>query len=154
AAPFGGAEPAFSTNPISIGMPGGETPDMLIDFATTVVAEGKIQVARAKGADLPPGCILDKDGQPSVNPHDFYDGGALLPFGGHKGYALAMFVEMLCGAFTPGDERNGEGRRGGSVVWAVDALAFRPKASYEKNADFVLQRVKNMKPAQGFDRVM
>jgi uncharacterized oxidoreductase len=154
AAPFGGGERALSTNPISIGFPGGDTPDMLIDFATTVVAEGKVQVARAKGAELPPGCIVDKNGQPSVNPNDLYDGGALLPFGGHKGYALAMFVEMLCGAFTPGDEHNGEGRRGGSVVWAVDALAFRPKAAYEKNADFVLQRVKNMKPAQGFQRVM
>ncbi|HEY3111888.1 MAG TPA: Ldh family oxidoreductase [Chloroflexota bacterium] len=154
AAPFGGAEPAFSTNPISIGMPGGETPDMLIDFATTVVAEGKIQVARAKGAELPPGCIVDKDGKPSVNPHDFYDGGVMLPFGGHKGYALAMFVEMLGGAFTPGEKYNGDGRRGGSVIWAVDAFAFRPKAEYEQNADFVLKRVKGIRPAQGFDRVM
>ena len=53
---------------------------VLLDFATTVVAEGKIQVARAKGADLPPGCILDKNGKPSVNPNDFYDG-----FRGSKG---------------------------------------------------------------------
>src|SRR5438105_4296196 len=154
AAPFGGAEGAFSTNPISIGFPGGQTPDMLVDFATTVVAEGKIQVARAKGAELPPGCILDKDGRPSVNPNDFYDGGVLLPFGGHKGYALAMFVEMLCGAFTPGDAHNGDGRRGGAVVWAVDAFAFRKKDEYEQNADFVLKRVKGIRPAQGFDRVL
>lgn len=154
AAPFGGAEPAFSTNPISIGVPGGQTSDMLIDFATTVVAEGKIQVARAKGAELPPGCILDKNGQPSTNPHDFYDGGVLLPFGGHKGYALAMFVEMLCGAFTPGDAYNGDGRRGGAVVWAVDAHAFRPTGEYEQQADFVLNRVKGIRPAQGFERVM
>jgi uncharacterized oxidoreductase len=154
AAPFGGAEGAFSTNPISIGMPGGETPDMLIDFATTVVAEGKIQVARAKGAELPPGCILDKNGRPSVNPHDFYDGGVLLPFGQHKGYALAMFVEMLCGAFTPGDKYNGEGRRGGAAVWAVDAFAFRKKDEYEQNADFVLQRVKKIRPAEGFSEVL
>lgn len=153
-APFGGAEGAFSTNPISIGFPGGETPDMLVDFATTVVAEGKIQVARAKGADLPPGCILDKEGRPSVNPNDFYDGGVLLPFGGHKGYALAMFVEMLCGAFTPGDEYNGEGRRGGAVIWAVDAFAFWKKSEYEPQADFVMQRVKKIKPAQGFDEVL
>lgn len=154
AAPFGGAEPAFSTNPISIGMPGGETPDMLIDFATTVVAEGKIQVARAKGAELPPGCILDRNGRPSVNPHDFYDGGVLLPFGGHKGYALAMFVELMCGAFTPGDQYNGDGRRGGAVVWAVDAFAFRKQGDYEPQADFVLQRVKKIRPAEGFKEVL
>jgi len=154
AAPFGGAERALSTNPIAIGFPGGKTPDMLVDFATTVVAEGKVQVARAKGAELPPGCIVDKHGRPSVNPNDLYDGGALLPFGGHKGYALAMFVEMLCGAFTPGDAHNGEGRRGGAVIWAVDALTFRDAASYESNADFVLQRIKRNRPAQGFSEVL
>lgn len=153
-APFGGAEGAFSTNPIAIGVPGGETPDMLIDFATTVVAEGKIQVARAKGAELPPGCILDKNGQPSTNPNDFYDGGVLLPFGAHKGYALAMFVEMLGGVFSPGDVYNGEGRRGGAVIWATDAYAFRTKESYAKNADFVLQRVKKIRPAAGFKEVL
>jgi uncharacterized oxidoreductase len=154
AAPFGGAERVFSTNPISIGMPGGETPDMLIDFATTVVAEGKLQVARAKGAPVPPGSILDKDGNPTTNAEDFYNGGMLLPFGGHKGYALATFVEMLGGAFTPGDEINGEGRRGGAVIWAVDAYAFRSPESYADNADFVLQRIKKVKPAPGFDEVL
>lgn len=154
AAPFGGAEPVFSTNPISIGIPVGETPDYLLDFATTVVAEGKIQVARAKGAELPPGCILDKNGKPSTNPNDLYDGGVLLPFGGHKGYALAAFVEMMCGAFTPGDTYNGNERRGGAVVWAVDAFAFRDKGDYEKNADFVLQRIKKVRPAEGFKEVL
>jgi LDH2 family malate/lactate/ureidoglycolate dehydrogenase len=154
AAPFGGAERALSTNPIAIGFPGGETPDMLIDFATTVVAEGKVQVARAKGAELPPGCIVDKNGRPSVNPADLYDGGALLPFGGHKGYALALSVEMLCGAFTPGDELNGAGRRGGAVVWAVDAHAFRSPEAYAENADFVLQRIKKVRPAEGFAEVL
>jgi LDH2 family malate/lactate/ureidoglycolate dehydrogenase len=154
AAPFGGSERALSTNPIAIGTPGGKTPDMLIDFATTVVAEGKIQVARAKGVPLPEGCILDKNGNPTTNAEDFYNGGALLPFGGHKGYALSMFVEMLCGAFTPGDVQNGEGRRGGAVIWAADAFAFRDQASYESNADFVLQRIKANKPAAGFKEVL
>ena len=78
----------------------------------------------------------------------------LLPFGGHKGYALAMFVEMLGGVLTPGDEYNGEFGAGGSVVWAVDAFAFRSREPYEQNADFVLNRVKGISPAQGFDHVM
>jgi LDH2 family malate/lactate/ureidoglycolate dehydrogenase len=154
AAPFGGAAPAYSTNPIAIGMPGGEMPDMLIDFATTVVAEGKLQVARAKDVPVPPNSILDKNGNPSLDANDFYDGGMLLPFGAHKGYALAMFVEMLGGAFSPGDEINGEGRRGAAVIWAVDAFAFRSKESYEQNADFVMQRVKKIKPASGVKEVL
>ena len=153
-APFGGAEPAYSTNPIAIGVPGGESPDMLIDFATSVVAEGKLQVARAKGAPVPPNSILDKDGNPTTNAEDFYNGGMLLPIGGHKGYALAMFVEMLGGVFSPGDEINGNGRRGGAVIWAVDAFAFRSPESYADNADFVLERVKKIKPAPGVDEVL
>jgi LDH2 family malate/lactate/ureidoglycolate dehydrogenase len=154
AAPYGGAEGAYSTNPISIGIPGGETPDMLLDFATTVVAEGKLQVARAKGVPVAEGLILDKDGNPTTNVEDFYNGGMLMPIGGHKGYALAMFVELMGGAFTPGDEVNGDGRRGGCVIWAVDAYAFRTPESYADNADFVMQRVKKIKPASGVEEVL
>lgn len=154
AAPFGGAQRALSTNPISIGVPAGEAPDMLVDFATTVVAEGKLQVARAKGTPVPPGAILDKDGKPTTDANDFYEGGMMLPFGGHKGYGLAMFVEMLGGALTPGDEFNGEGKRGGAVVWAINSSAFRTPESYKKNADFVLRRIKGIKPAPGFDEVL
>ena len=153
-APFGGAEGAYSTNPIAIGVPGGENPDMLLDFATSFLAEGKLQVALAKGTPVPPNSILDKDGNPTTNAEDFYNGGTLLPIGGHKGYALAMFVELLGGAFSPGDEINGEGRRGGAVIWAVDAFAFRSPESYADNADFVIDRVKKIKPAPGVSEVL
>lgn len=153
-APHGGAERAVSTNPISIGVPGGKTPDMLLDFATSVIAEGKLRVARAKGTPVPPGSILDKNGNPTEDAQDFYDGGMLLPVGEHKGYALSMFVEMMGGVFSPGDELNGAGRRGAAVIWAVDAFAFRSRESYEENADFVLQRIKKIKPAPGFEEVL
>lgn len=154
AAPFGGAARALSTNPISVGIPGGETPDMLVDFATTAVAEGKIQVARAKKAELPPGCILDKDGNPSTNPEDFYNGGMLLPFGGHKGYGLAMVVEMLGAALAPSAEYSQGGRNGGAVIIGVDATTFHPLAAYENSADQTLQRIKAIPPARGFSEVL
>jgi len=154
ATPFGGAARALGTNPISVGIPGGETPDMLVDFATTVVAEGKIQVARAKGAELPPGCILDKDGNPSTHPEDFYNGGVLLPFGGHKGYGLAMIVEMFGTALLPAAQYNRDGRGGGAVILAVDATTFQPLANYEKGADGTLQRIKAIPPARGFSEVL
>jgi hydroxycarboxylate dehydrogenase B len=149
AAPFGGAEPAFSTNPIAIGMPGGEMPDMLIDFATTVVAEGKLQVARAKDVPVPPGSILDKDGNPTTNANDFYNGGMLLPFGGHKGYALAMFVEMLGGAFSPGDEINGEGRRLPQQGVVREERGFRDGPRQEDQAGPRLQGSHDPRRARG-----
>jgi uncharacterized oxidoreductase len=154
AAPFGGAARALSTNPISVGIPGGQVPDLLVDFATTSIAEGKVQVARAKGVQLPPGCIIDKNGNPSTNPQDLYDGGMLLPFGGHKGYGLAMVVELLGAAFSPGEEYNKGGRGGAAVIIAVDATTFRPLAAYEKNADETLSRVKATPPAKGFSEVL
>ena len=154
AAPFGGAARALSTNPISIGIPGGNEPDMLVDFATTSIAEGKVQVARAKGVLLPPGSIIDKDGNPSTNPQDLYDGGMLLPFGAHKGYGLAMVVELLGAALAPGEEYNTDGRGGAAVIIAVDATTFRPLATYEQKADATLSRVKAIPPARGFSEVL
>jgi len=56
-----------------------------VDFATSKVAEGKLKIALAEGRTVAPGCIVDRAGQPSVEPADFYDGGALLAFGEHKG---------------------------------------------------------------------
>jgi uncharacterized oxidoreductase len=154
AAPFGGAARALGTNPISIGIPGGEQPDLLVDFATTSIAEGKVQVARAKGVPLPPGCIIDKSGNPSTNPADLYDGGMLLPFGGHKGYGLAMVVELLGSALSPGETYNKGGRGGAAVIIAVDATTFHPFATYAKGADETLGRIKAIPPARGFDEVL
>jgi hydroxycarboxylate dehydrogenase B len=123
AAPFGGASRHLGTNPWSIGIPGGEGDAVVVDFATTVVAEGKIQVARAKHVPLPPGCIVDKDGQPSTTAEDFYNGGMILPVGGHKGYGLSL-VAALLGAGLTAERPPENGRGGGVFVLAVDPRAF------------------------------
>jgi len=159
-APYGGAKAAFGTNPISFGVPGGETPGAMVDFATSAVAGGKISLARAKGAQLPPNCILDKDGRPSTNPEDFYDGGVLTTFGGHKGYGLAVVCELLGQALTGGDlctdERLGGGvyTRSGSLFLAMDPGLFRPLSGYKEAADAALRRIKAVPPAPGFDEVL
>ena len=121
-APFGGTARRLATNPLFVAAPTGD-PDapFVLDMATPVVAEGKVRVALNRGAELPPGSIVDGDGRPSTDPHDFYGGdppgsraqGALLPIGvtpdygaggdggvGHKGYALALIVDLLGGALT------------------------------------------------------
>src|SRR5207249_72889 len=90
----------------------------------------------------------------STNPEDLYNGGMLLPFGGHKGYGLAMVVDLLGGAFTPGGRYNRNGSGGGAVIIAVDATTFSPLPDYEKAADAALQRVKAIPPARGFTEVL
>ncbi len=150
--PFGGSQGTFSTNPMAIGVPTGDDRPFVIDFATSVIAEGKIQVARSKGADLPEGCILDKHGAPSVKPSDFYDGGALLTFGRHKGYALAMFTCLLGGLAGTFNTETGE--MGGIYMQVVDVNAFTPIAEYQKGVRAFLDVIKSTLPAKGFDEVL
>ena len=150
--PFGGAEGTFSTNPIAIGVPTGDGTPFIVDYATSVIAEGKIQVARSKGAELPEGCILDKHGEPSTLPADFYDGGSLLAFGRHKGYALAMFTCLLGG--LAGTYNADTGDMGGIYMQAIDVNAISPIYDYQKGVRAFLDVIKSTPPAAGFDEVL
>jgi len=158
--PFGGAEKLFGTNPISVGIPAGSEAGVLVDFATTAVAQGKIEVARAKKTPLPPGSIVDKDGNPSTDPEDYYRGGALLPFGGHKGYALSVMVEFL-GRVMTGADAFAEGQRGGAVyghsgvlIVGMNPKVFSPPEQYAEAADETIRRIKAVTPAPGSSGVM
>jgi uncharacterized oxidoreductase len=160
AVPFGGAKPLFGTNPIAIGIPAGAQPDVLVDFATTAVAAGKIEVARAKKVPLPPGSIVDREGRPTTDPEDYYRGGALLPFGGHKGYALSVVVEFL-GRVLTGADAFAEGVRGGPVyghsgtlMLAIDPSVFVSPEQYAAAADETLARLTAVPPAPGSSGVM
>ena len=106
--PHGAAEARGSTNPIAIGVPIEGSEPIILDFATSAVAEGKVRVARNKGTFLPPDCLLNAEGAATTNPHDLYDDprGALLPFGaavtGHKGGGLWLMADLLAGALSAG----------------------------------------------------
>lgn len=101
-APFGGSDRRLSTNPISIGIPieGGDP--VIVDLTTSMVAEGKLMVAVNKGEPVPEGWIVDRHGSPTTDPQAFYDGGALLTVGGHKGSALSIVTDLLAGAVSTG----------------------------------------------------
>jgi uncharacterized oxidoreductase len=104
-APHGGTDPRLGTNPIAAAVPRADGKGhIVLDMATSVVAEGKIAVAANRGVQTPEGWLLDKHGKPTRNPRDLYDppGGALLPFGTYKGYGLSLFTDILAGALTTG----------------------------------------------------
>ena len=101
-APFGGSDRRLSTNPITIGIPIADSDPVILDVTTSSVAEGKLFVAINKGEHVPPGWIIDKHGQPTTDPKDFYDGGALLTVGAHKGSGLSIVVDLLAGALSTG----------------------------------------------------
>ena len=81
-------------------MPSAGRPPLVVDFATSVVAEGKVRNARIEGRPIPDGWVLDREGQPTVDPTDLYDDGMLLPAGAYKGYGLSVLVELLGGLLT------------------------------------------------------
>jgi hydroxycarboxylate dehydrogenase B len=104
-APFRGSDARFSTNPFCVTLPAaGKKPPLVLDFATSVVALGKVRVARNRGERMPEGVVIDAQGRPTTDPAVLYSDpmGALLPFGLHKGYGLALMCELLAGAFTGG----------------------------------------------------
>jgi LDH2 family malate/lactate/ureidoglycolate dehydrogenase len=160
AAPFGGKKALLGTNPLSFGFPDADGTAMLVDFATTAIAAGKIRVARAKGIPLPPGSILDREGNPTTDAEAFYQGGVMLPFGGHKGYALSLVVEMLGRVLTGADDFAEAVRGGptyghsGTFVLAIDPGMFRDRQDYARSVDETLARVKAVLPAAGFDEVL
>ena len=101
-APFGGSDRRLSTNPITIGVPVSGGDPVIVDVTTSTVAEGKLFVAINKGEAVPPGWIIDKHGRPTTDPKEFYDGGALLTVGAHKGSGLSIVVDLLAGALSTG----------------------------------------------------
>lgn len=106
-APVGGKRPRLGTNPLCIGVPGGEEGPFVLDFGTSATAEGKVRVKRIGGAECPPGWLLDPDGQATCDPNKLYGDppGTILPMGGdqaYKGFGLAFMIEMLCGGLSGG----------------------------------------------------
>ena len=159
--PYGGSRPTvLSTNPMAIGVPAGDEPPMVLDFATTAVAHSKAVTARNENKSLPPDAIVDKHGQPSTDPADLLDGGALLPFGGHKGYAIMLANELLGRVLAGADSHAVEVRGGpfmrhqGVTFIVLRADIFQPMAGFNGGADALLRQVKSVPPAPGFDEVL
>jgi len=106
--PHGGRDGRGTTNPIAMGVPVAGGPHVILDFATSATAEGKVRIARNKGVAIPPDCLLDAEGNPSTDPNHLYTDppGSLVPFGGavggHKGGALWLMADLLAGALTGG----------------------------------------------------
>ena len=96
---------------------------MLVDFATAELAEGKLRVAVSRGEQLKVPAVVDAQGRPSHDPAAFYDGGALVPFGGHKGYALSVVAELLGRGFAAGAVDDGHDTPYSLFILALDPAA-------------------------------
>lgn len=148
-APWGGRERMLGTNPMAWAVPTpGGTPPLVVDFATSATAEGKLAVSRARGEQVPSGLLVDAQGRDSTDPADFYDGGALLPFGGaaggHKGYGLSVALDLVAGLLSgtgsASDPAYGNGF--GTVLVALDVAAFVDPVQYAADVEAFRTRVR------------
>lgn len=156
-APYGARTRVMGTNPIAWAVPGlDEEHPFALDIATAQIAEGKARVARNKGVPVPPGSIVNIEGAPSLDPNDFYDGGALMAFGSHKGSGFSILAQMLGrGLAGMTQERLKEHRGGnGPVVIAIDPARFGPLDDFREAVSDEAERVRSSTPAEGFTEVL
>jgi len=158
-APFGGTKRRLGTNPIAISFPSEEDGPILSDFATSVAAEGKVRVYRARGHKLPDGWILDKEGHPSNDPNDYYDGGVILPMGGsvgHKGFCLAFMTDLFGGILSGDDFPGVPGKQlsNASLILVIDIGRFAPLPTIRSKVSKMIGHLKDTPLAEGFESVM
>jgi L-2-hydroxycarboxylate dehydrogenase (NAD+) len=171
--PLWGAERRLGTNPIAIAFPGLENPPIVIDLATSVVAFGKVEIAKRAGKSIPEGWIIDKEGKNSTSPEDVYSGG-LLPLGGtremggHKGYCLSSMVDILCcvlsganwGPFAPPfalfeeAPKESVGKGIGHFFGAMEIDGFEDVEVFKKRIDHWIEVFRKTRPVPGREKVL
>ncbi len=161
-APFGGAQARLSTNPLCFAMPVADgRPPFLLDYATSGIAANKVRLMAASGEPVPPGMLIDGEGEPTSDAHALLGEphGALLPFGGHKGYALGMLAELLAGVLSggntiaPNHPRDG-GLRNNLFAIVFDPLSFGRAAWQQSEAAAFTDYVTACPPSSGQQKVM
>ena len=159
-APFGGGDARFGTNPFTVGIPvpGGEP--IILDFATSVMAQGKARVSFNKREQMPTGRLIDDKGAPTTDPKfaviEPY--GAIAAFGEHKGYGLAVVCELLGGALAAGmtchEPASGKKRvLNGMLTILFDPAKLSEGALFSAEMCSFIDWVKSSPPQEGFDQV-
>jgi len=159
-APHGGSDARFGTNPFCVGLPlRGQAP-VILDFATSMIAQGKTRVAHNKGEQVDEGCLIDDHGRPTREPRFTVIPplGALLTFGGHKGFGMALMCELLGGALAGGlTEHTGDSTKkrvlNGMFSVLLDPVKLGAFDTFEAEAKTFLDWVKASPAREGFDPV-
>ncbi|WNG87522.1 Ldh family oxidoreductase [Mycobacterium sp. ITM-2016-00317] len=158
-APFGGRSGLFGTNPIAAGFPTRSGAPIVVDFSTASAPIGKVLVAALAGERMPTQSLVDQDGVPTDDPHALDNGGAMRTFGDHKGFGLAVLIELL-GKVVLGSQQLSDGKGGkifadqGLVVIAIAADAFRELDGVLDDAEALRDQIHAVPPAAGFDTVL
>ncbi len=170
--PTFGREAFFGTNPIAFAAPAGEEGAFVLDMSTTVVTRGKVEVYERRGKDLPEGWAVDHTGKSARDPGSLLEGmqerrgGGILPLGGldtllggHKGYGLAVMVDILCAVLSGGPfgrdvyDTPESSARVSHFFGAIRIDRFRNPREFRADMDRLLRELRSSPPAEGRDRV-
>lgn len=161
--PFGGRERRMSTNPFCCVVPQPSGPPIVLDMATSTIAQGKVRVAHMQGVPVPEGALLDHQGTPTTDPSVMFTEpqGALSHFGKHKGYGLALMCELLGGglagewtAAQASHEREGFSIVNHMLMLVVDPDLFGGASAFGHEVETMVEYLHATSPAAGVDRVM
>jgi LDH2 family malate/lactate/ureidoglycolate dehydrogenase len=159
-APTGGLTPLFGTNPWAMAVPAGREEPIVMDFALTAVARGRIRKALDLGQAIPTTWALDKDGHPTADPAAALEG-LLQPIGGHKGYAMALAVDVLAGLLTGASStsdlqppQDAAARQDvGHLFIAIDVARFSTVDTFTSRVDGLVRQVRGSARAEGVERI-
>jgi len=159
--PWGGMEMLLSTNPIAVGIPAGSEPAVVLDMATTVAAYGKVKAKAKRGESMPEGWMIDRQGQPLLDPTRANEG-FLLPIGGHKGYGLALVVGLLAGTLQGAamgrdvvdfNQDHTTPTNTGQAILVIDLKAFGEPEDFKHAVDRLVRDIRTSERLPGVERI-
>ena len=154
--PAGAKKPFFGTNPMCFGWPRGDQPPLVFDQASSSMAKGDVMIAARDGQPVPMGTGVDVEGELTTDAQKIIDGGALLPFGGHKGSTIAMMIELLVAGLTGmdfsyeaqvNDNNDGGPPNGGEFMLAIDPNHFGDADSWLQHSEMFIENLAGMEGA-------
>jgi LDH2 family malate/lactate/ureidoglycolate dehydrogenase len=160
-APWGGVDPYVGTNPYAYGVPAGEHQPIILDMATSIVARGKIILAAERDESIPEGWAVDKRGNPTTNAREALEG-SVLPFGGPKGYAISLMIDIMAGALAGagfGPRVNSlydnfdEPQNVGAFFQLIDIGHFAEPATFKTRVDRIIEEIKSSRKAVGTEEI-
>lgn len=156
-APWGGIDRKLPINPVAVAIPTGSGSPFVIDFSLGPVASGRLSILKTRGQKVPPGWLIDDEGNPTQDPDYGRNKGAQLPLGqtglGYKGYALSMVLSVLTGALIGAYELESH-RPSGVFLGALNIKSFLPVGEFKRNMDDMVADIKSSRLSKGFESIL
>lgn len=157
-APTGGSQPMLGTNPISISVPTKSYPAIVLDMATSIVARGKVTLAKKEGRSIPDNWGLDIEGNPTTDPAKVH---AMLPFGGAKGFGISLITEVFCSCLSGAKNGQTMGKfydftrvqESGFFLGAFDVSSIMPLNTFKESVDSLIKSIKESPKAPGVSEI-